>query len=156
MANDATINEIRTAHHPKTHKVPKIRRSKGHGSSNHTSTHPSGSSVQMPLPHWSPYFRTHEDFLIAEIIMKSGLSEEQSDRLIKLIHRCIEGKGLFTFSSIEDVEAARERASMQMTLVSLRAILALLEKVHNPDTASTSLVLKRGPGSSASKRRPSR
>jgi len=88
--------------------------------------------------------------------MESGLSEEQSERLIKLIHRCIEGKGLFTFSSIEDVEAARERASMQMTLVSLRVILALLEKVHNPDTASTSLVLKRGPGSSASKRRPSR
>jgi hypothetical protein len=88
--------------------------------------------------------------------MESGLSEEQSDRLIKLIHRCIEGKGSLAFSSIEDVEAARERTSMKMTLVGLRVILALLEKVHNLDTASTSLVLKRGPSSSASKRRPSR
>jgi hypothetical protein len=156
MADDATINEIRTAHHPKTHQVPKIRRSKGHGSSHHTSTHPSGSSVQMPLSHWWPYFRTCEDFLIAEIIMESGLSEEQSDKLIKLIHRCIEGKGSLTFSSFEDVEAARERASMKMTLVSLRVILALLEKVHNLDTASTGLVVKRGPSGSASQRRPSR
>ena len=87
--------------------------------------------------------------------MESGLSEEQADRLIKLIHRCIEGKGS-TFSSFEDVEAARERASMKSTLLSMRVILALLEKIHNPDIASSSLVLKRGPSSSASQRRPSR
>jgi len=136
MAHDVMINKIHTAYHPKTHKVPKIHHSKGHGSSHHTSTHPSGPSIQMPLPHWWPYFHTHKNFLIAEIIMKSSLSEEQSEMLIKLIHHCIEGKGSLMFSSFEDVEAARECASMKMTLVRGLSLLCLKKYIiltlHQP------------------------
>jgi hypothetical protein len=59
MAGDATI---RTTHHPRNHKDTKIRRSKWHGFSHHTSTHPSCSLVQMPLPHRGRKFASARTF----------------------------------------------------------------------------------------------
>ncbi|KAH9047803.1 hypothetical protein EDB84DRAFT_422383 [Lactarius hengduanensis] len=66
---------------------------------------------------WCSFFRTREDYEFTKIVMEAGLSDDLIERLIKLIRRCIEGKGPVTFTSYSDVLSARERASASSQLV---------------------------------------
>ena len=67
---------------------------------------------------WWPNFNSLEDFLYAELILKAHLNSEVSDKLIKLINRCLDGKGTFSYKSHADVENAWKRASSTVTGVS--------------------------------------
>jgi len=80
-------------------RTSKLQRSRGKAS----------ASVIEP---WSPFFDTHEDYCLAEIIQDWELSEEQGDRLIDLAHDCSSGHGSITFMNISQVDAAWERYHM--------------------------------------------
>ncbi|KAA1472983.1 hypothetical protein DENSPDRAFT_822168 [Dentipellis sp. KUC8613] len=67
-----------------------------------------------PKP-WSPYFKTREDFHIAEILHDAAMSEDQCDRLLKVFKSCLEGQGTCTLSSFKDVQAAWDHASTVLT-----------------------------------------
>lgn len=112
--DDATTNEIRTEYHPRSRRPAKV----GHFDSEY------GTSTRRQRPTlapWWPFFRSREDFLIAEILLKSHLPRDQLDALIKLIDSCLNGKGLFTFKGVVDVEAAWDQASLKLAPVSSRA-----------------------------------
>ncbi|KAF8270273.1 hypothetical protein EI94DRAFT_1723204 [Lactarius quietus] len=68
--------------------------------------HSSGRQLSSPPPDaelWRPIFKSREDFEFAEIVMKSGMSKDLCERLIKIIRRCLEGKGSITLSNYSDV-----------------------------------------------------
>jgi hypothetical protein len=114
VTDDAATSEIRTEYHPRSRRPAKVSHfDSGYGAS---------TQRQRPTPSsWWPFFRSREDFLIAEILLKSHLPRDESDMLIKLIDACVNGKGLFTLKGILDVEAAWDRASLKLAPVSLRA-----------------------------------
>ncbi|KAH8985616.1 hypothetical protein EDB86DRAFT_3049177 [Lactarius hatsudake] len=64
---------------------------------------------------WRPFFKTREDFLFSEVLMEVGMNKDLTERLIKVVRLCIEGKGSLTFSNYSDIRAAWERASLQLT-----------------------------------------
>ena len=114
ITDDATPDEIRTEYHPRSRRPAKV----GHVNSEY------GASTQRERPAlapWWPFFRTREDFLVAEILLKSHLARDKSDKLIKIIDSCVNGKGLFTLKGILDVEGAWDQASLKLAPVSLRA-----------------------------------
>jgi hypothetical protein len=100
--------EIRTEYHPRSHKPAKVSCVKEAGSSAHRST----------TEPWWPYFNTIDDFLLAEILLEGALSSELVERLIKLINRCMEGKGSLTFKGAKDIENAWEHVSLRLAPVS--------------------------------------
>lgn len=75
-----------------------------------------------PLPEnnqpWSPYFNTREDFEFGEVALEAALSKNQCKTLITLIQKCIQGKGQFTLTTNDDLEAAWRRAALKLTPVS--------------------------------------
>ena len=107
--NGATMDEIRTEYHPSSHKQAKVCRSEEFDSE---SAHRQRPDVTEP---WWPTFNSQEDFLFAELVHEARLSSELVDRLLELIHRCIDGEGVITFKDHADVEAARKRASESST-----------------------------------------
>ncbi|KAH9041102.1 hypothetical protein EDB84DRAFT_1474932 [Lactarius hengduanensis] len=64
---------------------------------------------------WCLFFKTREDFLFSEVLMEVGMNKDLTERLIKVVRLCIEGKGSLTFSNYSDIQAAWERASCQLT-----------------------------------------
>lgn len=114
VTDDATTNESRTEYHPRSNRPAKV---------SHFNSKEHGASTQHPHPTpapWWPFFRSLEDFLISELLLECHLTREQSDRLIKIIDSCVNGKGLFTFKSVSDVEAAWDQASLKLAPVSSR------------------------------------
>ncbi|KAG1786171.1 uncharacterized protein HD556DRAFT_1434837 [Suillus plorans] len=61
---------------------------------------------------WSP-FRTHIDFEVAELSHEAALTHEQTDRLIRLIHRS--KNKLFTLRNRKDVQDTWDAASFKLT-----------------------------------------
>lgn len=114
VTDGAMANESRTEYHPRSNKPAKVGHfnSEGHRASTQC-PHPT------PTPWW-PFFRSLEDFLVSELLLECHLSRDQSDRLIKIIDSCVNGKGLFTFKSVSDVEAAWDQASLKLAPVSSR------------------------------------
>jgi hypothetical protein len=112
VADGVTTDEIRTEYHPKSGKPTKVCRFEEYNSD---STLPRHTTVADP---WWPDFKSREDFSYAEIIHQAHLSNDLSDKLIKLINRCLEGKGEFTFKGHADVETAWKCASSRLTAVS--------------------------------------
>jgi hypothetical protein len=53
----------------------------------------------FPNTPWWPFLHTHEDFLLSEFILESGLNNELPEKLFKLINLCISEKGTLTVSS---------------------------------------------------------
>ncbi|KAH9993321.1 hypothetical protein BJV74DRAFT_884434 [Russula compacta] len=82
------------------------------------STRKSSSHDKPDLKPWWPFFKTCEDFLISEILIDSGLSNAQLDKLLKLINRCINSKGTLMLSRHADLQAAWDYASLKLTPVS--------------------------------------
>ncbi|KAG2101790.1 hypothetical protein BD769DRAFT_1697154 [Suillus cothurnatus] len=77
--------------------------------------HPA-TSVPPPDGHppWHP-FKSRLEFDIAELTLEVGLNNEQSDRLIKLCHRCALGKEKVTFKNHKDIHSMWEAASHRIT-----------------------------------------
>lgn len=55
--------------------------------------------------------------------MEVRMSEDQTERLVEVIKRCIDGKGSLTLSNYSDFQSAWERASSQLTPVSPGTVL---------------------------------
>ena len=111
-ATTTTISEIFRTDSDSTidRKPAETRHSEGSASSNHpSSAQRSHFGIGEPREVQEARFCTRDDFLFAELLRESGLSREGSDRLIKLINRCIDGKGLITFSSYAELQDSRER-----------------------------------------------
>ncbi|KAG1842596.1 hypothetical protein F4604DRAFT_1689833 [Suillus subluteus] len=63
---------------------------------------------------WSP-FKSRLEFEIAEIMLEVGFNNQQTDRLIKLCHRCAVGKEKLTFKNHKDIHNVWEAASHRIT-----------------------------------------
>ncbi|KAG1773661.1 hypothetical protein EV702DRAFT_1181089 [Suillus placidus] len=63
---------------------------------------------------WRP-FKSRLEFEIAEIMLEVGFNNQQSDRFIKLCHRCTVGKEKFTFKNHKDIHNMWEAASHRIT-----------------------------------------
>jgi hypothetical protein len=109
---DSIADEIRIEYHPKSRKHAKFCRFEEYDSE---STHRQCPAVTEP---WWPSFNTREDFLFTELIHEARLNNQLLEKLIKLVNRCIDRKGVFTFKGPADVEAAWKRASSTVTTVS--------------------------------------
>ncbi|KAH9961701.1 hypothetical protein BGW80DRAFT_1181151, partial [Lactifluus volemus] len=99
--------EIQTEYHPRSRRCAETFPAENYG----------GGPPRV-VPHaepWAPFFNTHEDFLLSEILLEGGISKDLSDKLIKLVNRCVSGKGTLTLTSYSEVLAAWERASLKLT-----------------------------------------
>jgi hypothetical protein len=67
---------------------------------------------------WRP-FRSREDFEFAELARDAALNHPQIDGMIKLIQRCQDGPGPFTFHSHNDLKRSLEDASKLLTPVTI-------------------------------------
>ncbi|KAG1890839.1 hypothetical protein F4604DRAFT_1888578 [Suillus subluteus] len=63
---------------------------------------------------WRP-FQSRLEFEVAEVALEVGLNNKQTDRLVKLCHRCIDGKEKFTFKNHKDIHIKWEAASVHIT-----------------------------------------
>ncbi|KAG2353886.1 hypothetical protein BDR07DRAFT_1614624 [Suillus spraguei] len=63
---------------------------------------------------WRP-FRSHLEFEVAELALEVGLNNQQTDQLVKLCHRCINGKEKFMFKNHKDIHIKWEAASVHIT-----------------------------------------
>jgi len=110
VASSATADRIRTEYHPETGKEP---------TTSHFKEYHSSAQPQLASEPWWPFFNSEDDFIFSEILLEGRLNKGLSERLVKFIRRCADGKGSFTFASYADVECAWERASSKLTPVSL-------------------------------------
>ncbi len=119
-----TTDEITTEYHPNSRRPPETQPFEEYGRKRQFFSPPPSAEP------WRPFFNTREDFVFAEILMEARVDRDRSDRLIKLIKLCLDGKGALTFSNYSDVLTAWECAASQLTPVSLnihlRAILLTL------------------------------
>ncbi|KAG1844860.1 hypothetical protein F4604DRAFT_1884369 [Suillus subluteus] len=63
---------------------------------------------------WTP-FKSHADFEFAEIAHQATLNKDQTDRLLKLLWRIVDGNTNFTLKSHADLLKAWDLAASQMT-----------------------------------------
>ncbi|KAG2114730.1 uncharacterized protein F5147DRAFT_649883 [Suillus discolor] len=75
------------------------------------------SEFLVPPPDGQPWhpFKSRLKFEIAEIMLEVGFNNQQSDRFIKLCHRCAVGKEKFTFKNHKDIHNMWEAASHHIT-----------------------------------------
>ncbi|KAI0284933.1 hypothetical protein BC826DRAFT_1189767 [Russula brevipes] len=113
VVRGAAISEFRVEYHPRSqkHVKPEVYRSEEY----HSAYQPSPQPPRGDSNPWGPFFNTREDFLVAELLLEAGMNKEQSERLIKIIGRCVSGKGTFTLARYADIESAWERASINLT-----------------------------------------
>jgi hypothetical protein len=94
-----------------------------HNSGRASETQPPEGHSKKPNPPrnlgpWKPFFKSREDFEIAEVLMKVGAREADCNRILKAFRRCLDGKGSLNLNKYSDVRHAWERASAQLTPVS--------------------------------------
>ncbi|KAG0694025.1 hypothetical protein DFH29DRAFT_985372 [Suillus ampliporus] len=76
---------------------------------------PAMSSVPLPdAQPWLP-FKSRLEFEVAELALEVGLNNHQTDRLVKLCHRCAIGKEKFSFKNHKDIHSMWEAASHRIT-----------------------------------------
>jgi len=104
-----TISEIIRTDSDSEYRIAETCHSEGSAPSHHpSSAQLSDFNIRESQEAW---FCTRDDFLFAEILRESGLSRDLSDRLIKLITRCIDGEGSITVSNYAELQDSRERYS---------------------------------------------
>jgi hypothetical protein len=103
------MSNIRTENNPRGHTGIKIRRSEEHHSHRASTHHSSSGFREQWRTQWWLYFNSREDYIFAKTIIEAGLNEKDADRLIMVVNRCLDGKGLFTLRNFAEVEAACER-----------------------------------------------
>ncbi|KAG1761725.1 hypothetical protein EDD22DRAFT_619601 [Suillus occidentalis] len=102
------IDDIKVEYHPSSGIPTKVYRFEDYGRGPGA---PPAVPEADPIP-WQP-FRTRMDFEVAELAHDAGLSHEQLDRLIRLIHRS--RTELFTLKNRKDVRDMWDAASFKMT-----------------------------------------
>ncbi|KAG2043250.1 hypothetical protein BDR03DRAFT_1005327 [Suillus americanus] len=102
------IDDIKVEYHPSSGIPTKVYHFEDYGS---------GPGAPPPVPEADPMpwqlFRTRIDFEVAELAHDAGLSHEQLDRLIHLIHRS--RMELFTLKNRKDVRDTWDAALFKMT-----------------------------------------
>ncbi|KAH9061804.1 hypothetical protein EDB83DRAFT_2506592 [Lactarius deliciosus] len=111
-----TIRKIRTEYHPNSRKSTKTR------SVDDPSHNPSSSAHQSHPEPWAPFFRTREDFVLSEILLESGLSNNLSEKLLELFRLCKTGKGEVTVERLAEFQTAWEHASLKLTPFELSTV----------------------------------
>lgn len=106
-------HKFTTEYHPNSGRAPETQDVDEHSRKRKRFSPP---SLQEP---WLPFFKTREDFIFSELLLEMGSSKDQCERLIRLIRRCLDGRGSLTISSYSDFRGAWERASSRLTPVSL-------------------------------------
>ncbi|KAI0286311.1 hypothetical protein BC826DRAFT_1121252 [Russula brevipes] len=136
VVRGAAISEFRVEYHPRSqkHVKPEVYRSEEY----HSAYQPSPQPPRGDSNPWGPFFNTREDFLVAELLLEAGMNKEQSERLIKIIGRCVSGKGTFTLARYADIESAWERASINLTPIE-RLIVSYKDKEMSYDVHHRSL-----------------
>ncbi|KAG1726802.1 uncharacterized protein EDB91DRAFT_1239606 [Suillus paluster] len=104
------IDDIKVEYHPSSGIPTKVYHFEDYGSGPGA---PPAVPEADPMP-WQP-FRTHINFEVAELAHNAGLSHEQLDRLIHLIH-CSRIE-LFTLKNRKDVRDMWDAVSFKMTPV---------------------------------------
>lgn len=67
---------------------------------------------------WRP-FRSREDFEFAELVNDASLNQNQIKKFIKLIQRCQNKPGAFTFQNYSDLESTLADSSKLLTPVTM-------------------------------------
>jgi len=67
---------------------------------------------------WRP-FRSREDYEFTELVHDAALNGIQIDKMIKLIQRCQDESGPFTFQNHKDLKTTLESASKLLTPVTM-------------------------------------
>jgi hypothetical protein len=112
LSTYAPTDKIRTEYHPGSCRCDETLSVDDYGCAPQSPAHP---------PHaepWWPFFNTCEDFLLLEILLEGQLSNELSDRLIKLFNWCLSGKGTLMLTSHSKVLAAWEHTLSKLMPVS--------------------------------------
>ncbi|KAH9066101.1 hypothetical protein EDB83DRAFT_2506347 [Lactarius deliciosus] len=110
------IRKIRTEYHPNSRKSTKTR------SVDDPSHNPSSSAHQSHPEPWAPFFGTREDFVLSEILLESGLSNNLSKKLLELFRLCKTGKGEVTVEHLAEFQTAWEHASLKLTPFELSTV----------------------------------
>ena len=114
--DDASPNEgdIRIEYHPSSGREPKtLAFGDFIGAAAAT-----GSTLPVDPDPWVP-FRTQHDFEFAELVLDAGMSKDQVNAMIGLIHRCTNGKGSFTLTSYDEMHKILAVASERLPKVCL-------------------------------------
>lgn len=109
-SGDPEAHKFAITYHPNSGRAPEIQEGLDGGNKK--------PSPPRNLEPWSPYFKSREDFEIAEVIMRVGVRKADCNRIFKAVKRCLSGKGSFNLNTFSDVQGAWERASSQLTTVS--------------------------------------
>ncbi|KAG1730397.1 uncharacterized protein EDB91DRAFT_1059518, partial [Suillus paluster] len=102
------IDNIKVEYHPSSGRPTEVYHVEDYGCGPGA---PTAVPKADPTP-WQP-FHTHIDFEVAELAHETGLSHEQLDRLIQLIHRS--RSELFTLRNRKDVRDTWDAVSFKMT-----------------------------------------
>jgi len=81
----------------------------------------SGNSEPTTPPDDKPWrpFQSREDFEFAELVHDAALNRPQIERLIKLIQRCQNAPGAFTFHNYNELKGSLDSASKLLTPVTI-------------------------------------
>lgn len=103
------MRNIRTENNPRGHTGIKNRRSEEHHP-HRASAHDSSSGLREQWrTKWWLSFNFRKDYIFAKTIIEAGLNEKDADRLIMVVNRSLDGKGLFTLRNFAEVKGACER-----------------------------------------------
>ncbi|KAH8991412.1 hypothetical protein EDB86DRAFT_3183167 [Lactarius hatsudake] len=106
-----TRRSIRTEYHPNSRRPTKT-----HYVDDPSHNPRSSESARQSNPEpWTPFFRTCEDFVLSEILLESGLSNNLSEKLLELFRLCKTGKGEVTVERLSEFQTAWEHASLKLT-----------------------------------------
>ncbi|KAH8984062.1 hypothetical protein EDB86DRAFT_3066194 [Lactarius hatsudake] len=106
-----TRRSIRTEYHPNSRRPTKT-----HYVDDPSHNPRSSESTRQANPEpWTPFFRTHEDFMLSKILLESGLSNNLSEKLLELFRLCKTGKGEVTVERLSEFQTAWEHASLKLT-----------------------------------------
>ena len=91
---------------PEAHKFTIIYHpNSGHASKTHDLSE--GHSRKFNPPHnlelWKPFFISHEDFEITEVLMKLRARKADCNHLLKVFRQCLDGKGSLNLNKYSDV-----------------------------------------------------
>ena len=67
---------------------------------------------------WSPFFISHKDFEVAEVLMKLGACKADCNHLLKVFRWCLDGKGSLNLNKYSDINDAWKCTLSQLTSVS--------------------------------------
>jgi hypothetical protein len=114
VAHPDPVDTFKTEYHPNAHREPVIEHFSVFGQAEANKMRP---HVDDEAP-WTP-FRSRADFKFAEIVHQATLNHDQTDRLLKLVWRIVDGNTNFTLKTHADLSKAWDLATSQMTPVSV-------------------------------------